>query len=258
MYTKDKTGVVMVGRAMEILDYLAGKDKPVGISEMAKDLSLPKATVFRLLNSLEEWNAVECSENEGYQLGCFLIKLGRSASKDLHLIDICKPYMDRIMKEVDENVNLAIEYENAMLSIYSTYSNSSVLSIKTIPISPMYCSAIGKAALAYYDDEKLAAYFKRQDLRKRTAKTIITREAFEKERERIRESGLAYDDEEYEEGLFCMATPLFNAEGAVVACISVSGGYGRMMAKKEKVAEVLRQAKEFIEIYTESMDRFEL
>ena len=55
-----------------------------------------------------------------------------------------------------------------------------------------------------------------------------------------------------------MATPLFNAEGAVVACISVSGGYGRMMAKKEKVAEVLRQAKEFIEIYTESMDRFEL
>lgn len=130
MYTKDKTGVVMVGRAMEILDYLAGKDKPVGISEMAKDLSLPKATVFRLLNSLEEWNAVECSENEGYQLGCFLIKLGRSASKDLHLIDICKPYMERIMKEVDENVNLAIEYENAMLSIYSTYSNSSVLSIK--------------------------------------------------------------------------------------------------------------------------------
>ena len=88
MYTKDKTGIVMVGRAMEILDYLAGKDKPVGISEMAKDLSLPKATVFRLLNSLEEWNAVECSENEGYQLGCFLIKLGRSASKDLHLIDI--------------------------------------------------------------------------------------------------------------------------------------------------------------------------
>ena len=124
MYTKDKTGV----------DYLAGKDKPVGISEMAKDLSLPKATVFRLLNSLEEWNAVECSENEGYQLGCFLIKLGRSASKDLHLIDICKPYMERIMKEVDENVNLAIEYENAMLSIYSTYSNSSVLSIKTIPL----------------------------------------------------------------------------------------------------------------------------
>ena len=50
MYTKDKTGIVMVGRAMEILDYLAGKDKPVGISEMAKDLSLPKATVFRLLN----------------------------------------------------------------------------------------------------------------------------------------------------------------------------------------------------------------
>lgn len=258
MYTKDKTGVVMVGRAMEILDYLSSKDKPVGISEMAKDLSLPKATVFRLLNSLEEWNAVECVDNAGYRLGCFLIKLGRSASRDLHLIDICKPYMERIMQEVDENVNLAIEYENAMLSIYSTYANNSVLSIKTIPISPMYCSSIGKAAMAYYDDEKLSAYFKRQDLRKRTANTIITKEDFEKERDEIRLRGISYDNEEYEEGLFCMATPIFNAEGVVIACISVSGSYSRMMSKKEKAEQLLKQAKQFIEIYTESMDRFTL
>lgn len=258
MYTKDKTGVVMVGRAMEILDYLSNRDKPVGISEMAKDLCLPKATVFRLLNSLEEWNAVECVDNEGYQLGCFLIKLGRSASRDLHLIDVCKPYMEQIMEAVDENVNLAIEYENAMLSIYSTYSNTSVLSIKTIPISPMHCSSIGKAALAYYDDEKLTAYFKRQDLRKRTANTIITREAFEPEREQIRDTGIAYDNEEYEEGLYCMATPIINAEGAVIACISVSGSYSRMMGKKDKIEEMLKQAKGFIEIYAESMDRFVL
>lgn len=55
-----------------------------------------------------------------------------------------------------------------------------------------------------------------------------------------------------------MATPIFNAEGAVIACISVSGGYGRMMTKKDKVAEMLKQARSFIEIYTESMDRFAL
>lgn len=258
MYTKDKTGVVMVGRAMEILDYLSARGKPAGISEMAKDLSLPKATVFRLLNSLEEWNAVECTDNEGYQLGCFLIKLGRSASRDLHLIDVCKPYMEQIMETVDENVNLTIEYENAMLSIYSTCSNSSVLSIKTIPISPMHCSSVGKAALAYYDEERLSAYFKRQDLRKRTANTIITRKAFEPERVQIRETGIAYDNEEYEEGLYCMATPITNAEGAVIACISVSGSYSRMMSKKGKIEEMLRQAKGLIEIYAGSMDRFVL
>lgn len=142
MYNEEKTGVLMVSRAMAILNYLSGKDKAVGISEIAKDMGLPKATVFRILNSLEEWDAVECGDGSGYRLGCFLIKLGKSAGKDAHLIDVCKPHMEQIAKEVGENLNLAIEYENAMLSIYSTNIASLVLSPKSIPISPLYFLSI--------------------------------------------------------------------------------------------------------------------
>ena len=102
MYNEEKTGVIMVSRAMAILNYLSTKGRPVGISEIAKDMGLPKATVFRILNSLEEWDAVECEEDRGYHLGCFLVKLGKSASSDIHLIDICRPHMEQIAKEIEK------------------------------------------------------------------------------------------------------------------------------------------------------------
>ena len=73
MENEEKSGVVMVSRAMAILNYLSTKDHYIGISEIAKDMSLPKATVFRIMNSLEEWNAVECEVGKGYHLGRFFI-----------------------------------------------------------------------------------------------------------------------------------------------------------------------------------------
>ena len=105
--------------------------------------------------------------------------------------------MEQIAKEVGENLNLAIEYENAMLSIYSTNIASLVLSPKSIPISPLYCSSIGKAALAYLGEERFKAYFKRQDLRKRTPNTLTTQVELEAECEKIRKTGVAFDDQEY-------------------------------------------------------------
>lgn len=256
--TNEKTGVAMVSRAMAILNYLSEKEKPVGISEIAKDMGLPKATVFRILNSLEEWDAVECKEGAGYHLGCFLIKLGRSAGQNASLIDVCAPHMERIAKEIGENLNLSIEYENAMLSIYSTNITSHVLSPKSIPISPLYCSSMGKAALAYLSKERFRAYFKRQDLRKRTPYTLTTQEELEKECEKIRREGVAFDNQEYEEGLYCISVPILNGEGGLVACLGTSGAYVRMTNKQEKIIKLLKDAKELIEVYTESMDGFVL
>ena len=258
MENREKSGVVMVSRAMAILNYLSIKDHYVGISEIAKDMGLPKATVFRIINSLEEWNAVEYEDGKGYHLGRFLIKLGKTASKDAGLIDICKPYMDKIAGEIEENVNLAIEYENAMLSIHSTNIQSLILSPKSIPISPLYCSSIGKAALAYFNEERFKNYFKRQDLRKRTQYTMTTQLELEKECEKIRKMGVAFDDQEYEEGLYCIAVPLLNNEEQLVACMGISGGYSRMISKKDKIVKLLKEAKADIEVYTECMDKFAL
>ena len=80
-----------------------------------------------------------------------------------------------------------------MLSIYSTNIASLVLSPKSIPISPLYCSSIGKAALAYLGEERFKAYFKRQDLRKRTPNTLTTQVELEAECEKIRKTGVAFD-----------------------------------------------------------------
>lgn len=256
--TTEKVGVAMVNRAMAILNYLSAKNQPVGISEISKDMGLPKTTVFRILNSLEEWDAVECKGGLGYTLGCFLIKLGKSAGQNTSLIDICSPHMERIAKQIEENLNLSIEYENAMLSIYTTNLSSLVLSPKSIPISPLYCSSLGKIALAYLDEERFKAYFKRQDLRRRTSYTLITQSELEKECVKIRKEGFAIDNQEYEEGLYCISVPILNAEGKLIASMGASGAYIRMVNKQDKILELLQEARKSIEIYTESMDGFAL
>ena len=85
-----------------------------------------------------------------------------------------------------------------------------------------------------------------------------TQQELEEECAKIRETGVAFDDQEYEEGLYCISVPILNKEGRLVACLGISGGYLRMVSKKAKIISLLKDAKREIEVYTECMDKFVL
>ncbi|MTI46296.1 IclR family transcriptional regulator [Sporosalibacterium faouarense] len=227
----------MIDRAGEILDYLYNSDKPIGVSKISNDLQMPKATAFRILVTLEKWNIVEKQYNtDNYKLGKILIKYGAKVSSNLSLIGISKPIINALSERIGESVNLNIEYQGNSLNIYKSSNDNFTLVSKLTPISPLNCSSSGKVFLSAKSEEELKKYFSSENCSKRTMYSLTTYEGFTKELDSIKANGLAYDNEEYEYGLFCIAAPIYHEDG-VIAAISVSGPKTRLEYKGLEMIE---------------------
>lgn len=221
----------MTERTLEIIDYLYERARPVGVSKIAADLSLPKATVFRILVTLEQWNFVRKSEDtDDYKLGLALIKYGSKVAAQTNLVDIAKPFINRLSDQLSESVNLNIEYQGQSLNIYKSDTEHSILVSKLTPISALNCSASGKIFLSKWDQETMKEYFTQKHFSDRTMNSITEYKEFMKELKTITENGIAYDNEEYEYGLFCLAAPIRHKD-SIVAAISISGPKTRLEHK---------------------------
>jgi DNA-binding IclR family transcriptional regulator len=229
----------MIDRTGEILDYMYNSNEPIGVSKISADLNLPKATTFRILATLEKWNIIEKQYNtDKYKLGKTLIKYGAKVSADLSLVELASPIINALSIRIGESTNLNIEYHGNSLNIYKSSNDNDNFKLvsKLIPISPLNCSSSGKIFLSAKSKEELKEYFNSKDCYKRTMYSIIDYASFEKELQSIKNGGFAYDNEEYEYGLFCVSSPIYHKE-KLVATISVSGPKTRLEYKGLKMIE---------------------
>lgn len=251
----NKVGITMVDRAMKILHYLEKKEGSAGISEIANALSLPKANVYRIMNTLREWRAVELiEESNGYRLGILLIRFGEKARKNIHLVDVCRPLMKMVVKETEESINLGVLHGDQIWMIHSESGQGRIIATKSMSTNPLYCSSMGKVYLAHFSKESLEDYYRNNHLEPRTENTIVTLKGFLKEKEEILKNNIAFDNDEYEIGLSCIGTPIFNKKKEVVACLSVSGPSTRIHLKKDEIIKHLKNATSLLEEYTEYLD----
>lgn len=221
----------MTDRTCEIIDYIYKANNPVGISHIAKELDLPKATVFRILVTLEKWDFVrKDTETDTYRLGLGMIKYGSRISSQMTLVDISKPVIDSLSARISESVSLNIEYNDQSLSVYKSSNDSFVLVLRLAPISELNCSSSGKVFLAARSEDRIREYFDKKRYAKRTINSITTASVFMEKAEDISKNRIAFDDEEYEYGLYCMAAPVFHND-RIVAAISISGPKTRLEFK---------------------------
>lgn len=248
----EQNSITMIERAFDILDYIFEQDDPVGVSQIARDLSLPKANVFRILSTLYQVGAVEKSEEDKYILGRLLVKLGHQASHNLDLIHVARPMLAKLSKDTGESVNLGIQYESSVLNLIGFEGESSTLVSRLIPIAPLYCSSMGKLFLSQMEDAELEAYFSSLKVTVSTIKTKTTLEAFLENRDEILREGIAYDLEEYEYGLGCISAPVYNRKSRICAAINISGPLSRLEYKglqplKLKLTETSKRLSEMIQ-----------
>lgn len=224
--------ITMVDRAVQIMNEIFLSEEPIGVSEIAQNLDLPKATVYRILNTLCQKNIIiKDPDSDKYELGLIFIEFGEKVKSKLSLKTISEPLMEKLSKSIGESVNLGILHERDVLSICSIEGESSVLISKLIPISPLHCSSMGKILLSEMDDNKIREYFKSNRIQKRTINTIIDYDTFIIEREKILKEKFSFDREEYEYGLTCISCPITNKDGIVVAALSISGPTSRLQYK---------------------------
>ena len=220
-------------KAVKILDTI-GKSRPMGISEISRELKIPKSSTHGLLQTLESEGFVEKNEDTNkYNLGTSLIELGYRAQNDLAICRISKPYLNGINQETDETVHLTLLDNDEVLYVDCVESKRrmrtySVLGIK----APLYCTAVGKAILAELPEINIKHIINTRGLEKLTNCTLTDEISLLQDLSDTRTRGYSIDNKEHEDQLICVGAVIRDAHGEAFASLSVSGPSDRMTEER--------------------------
>jgi DNA-binding IclR family transcriptional regulator len=224
--------IPMVDKTLEIIEYMYVRGGQIGISQISKDLNLPKATVYRILTTLRKWDYVEKTEDlDKYMLGKAFIKVGSKVSSETTIASIAIPFINKLAKKIGESINLGILHKGEVVTLYNAKGEDFYLISNLIPVFPLNCSAMGKLFLLKFSDKELKDYFNSSKPEKRTVNSIGDLEDFLKLKKEIERDGVSYDREEYEYGLSCIAAPIYDNSKNIIAAISISGPTTRLRYK---------------------------
>jgi DNA-binding IclR family transcriptional regulator len=225
--------VQALDRAFAVLDLLGESDIPLGLAQVASSLQLHKSTAHRFLMVLERHRMVERTPGGKFRLGLKLFDLGNRAIGQYDLRERAQPHLRRLVLDTEETAHLGILEGAHVIYIDKIEPARSVRMITRIGASnPVHCTSVGKAMLAFLPEERIADILSRTRFERFTSHTISTVEALRVEIEKTRRRGYAVDDEEFEEGLRCIAVPVLDAQRFPVAAVSVSGPSFRVTAQK--------------------------
>ncbi|MBZ5561578.1 MAG: IclR family transcriptional regulator [Acidobacteriia bacterium] len=237
-------------KALNILKVLAEEARPTyTLTEISRHLHLHVSTVHRLLVNLVLQGFVEeDSVSGGYQLSYRVLRMGLRVLDRLDFRRVAQPLLQDLNRRTQETVHLAILQEGRAISIEKFGSLQPVgLDPRLGRVMFLHCTGVGKTLLAYQDQEIVERLSHLEALQRFTAHTITSVAQLYRELERIRAQGYAVDHEEAVEGLRCVAGPVFNHEGRIVAAFSVAGPASRLTsARIPEVAKLVRETSQQI------------
>jgi IclR family KDG regulon transcriptional repressor len=194
------------------------------VSDLSRRVGIGKSSVSTMLSTLARAGLVRQSPTtRRYGLGLRCLELGYLAASRLTLRDYAYPFLEELLGGEDRIVYLAIPYQDEILYVEALYPPRRKIKYSAQGRrGPMYCTGIGKAALAFMPTTYLDRYLERTPLRRFTPHTIVEPEALRLELERVRARGYATDRQEHELGIQCVGAPIRAGDGRVLAAVSLS------------------------------------
>ena len=236
--------IQVLDRAFQALDALAGHPLGLGVTELAEELNLHKSTAHRIAMVLESARFIEKDAANGkYNLGPKLTELGRLAVARLDVYEIARPHVRALAVATGETAHLGVLRDGEVVSVVHTHSTQTLTTPITVGArTPVHCSSIGKAILAFSAEHEVDAWLRGRRFTAYTRGTIRSAKGFREELARTRARGYSLDNEEREEGLRCVGAPVRDGSGAVVAAISIAGPVSRVVANGALAATVMNAA----------------
>ena len=226
-------------KAFSVLDAFTDDKKEWGVRELATKTGYNKSTVYRLLSTLVSLNVVQQNDNEKYQLGSKLFELGNRVSIYKSLRNLTNTPIQKVALEIQETILLGILKEQQVFHINKADSLQGLkISTSIGSYAPINGSAIGKLLLAFASPDAQKAFLDSVTLKPFTKNTITSTLKLREELQLIQQQKFALDIEESELGLVCIAIPIYNNKGKVIASISASGPSSRF--KMENVANYIQ------------------
>lgn len=218
--------------ACRVLREIGDCDDGLTVAEACRRLGLPQTTALRIFATLESEGFLERS-GRVYRLGGALTLLHLQKVRQFDLAEIAKPVMEELAREAGETAHLAVPLGFNVLIIGVCECPHPVRATSQVGTrAEMHCSATGKVFIAYMYADRIDEFVSAAPLNARTERTITTRDELVREVERVRRDGYAVDNEEFYDGVRCLAAPIFDRHGRIVAAVGVTGGAQRFSRKR--------------------------
>jgi DNA-binding IclR family transcriptional regulator len=222
-----------VVKAFSMLKSFHRADEWVTNLELSQRAQLPRASSYRILQTLEEIGAVIRDPRGRYRPGMLLVSLSNNVSIGELLRESCQNIASDLSKQFDLTIHLGT-LEGGMVTYVAKVSTPSAFPTHTRVGSQLeaYCSGLGKILLAALPRDQLESIIMDGQLVALTAQTITDRAVLREELEKVRLQGFAYDDRESEQEMACMAVPIRDSDGATIAAMSATDHAPRMTPER--------------------------
>lgn len=227
VYAKQESDRILgtLDKGLHVLQVIADSHAPNGLTltELSMDVGMHRTTLFRILTTLEARNLVSRDgDTDRYQLGIGVLGFASVLLRKLNIRDISRPILQELTEATREAVFLTVRDRSEIVTV-EAFEGAQEISLRAIvgDRRPMYCTASGKATLAFLPDSEVDEIL-RLGMPALTARTINSSVVMHHELKNVRQRGFAWDDEERIEGVRCVAAPIFDSKGGVLAAISIA------------------------------------
>jgi DNA-binding IclR family transcriptional regulator len=240
----EPTGVRVLHKTLDILEQIKTSESGYKLAHLSREVELPKATVYRILTTLEGRGYLDRASDGSYRMAKKLFDLQRTVPLEQVLHRAAQPVMERLVASCKETVNLGILDAAEVVVLFTVESPQAVrMSSKIGNRRYLHATALGKCLLAGMPDKEVARMVKLKGLTKVTASTIATKTALMTELQKVRQQGWALDNQENELEGRCIGAPVHGPADRIVAALSISGPVFRMdLARAKSLVGELKSA----------------
>ena len=236
--------ITSVQRCLRLLSLFS--EAPAGLSatEVTKLSGLPVSTVHRFLVNLQDAGFLDCSAKGKYHLGIACFSIGHAALGQLDIRRLSLPYLQALNQHTRETIHLTVRQGQTAVYVEKLDSPEHLRIFSRIgALVPLYCTAVGKVLLAYMPQAELETTLSQIEPRRLTANTIASRQELEQHLHRVRKAGHAFDLEEHEPHIRCIAAPIWDHTGGVNASLSLTAPAVRMAVPRlRQLAPLIQEA----------------
>ncbi len=215
-------------RTVEILKLISRNPDGITLDEICARLDLPKTSAYDIITTLVEMGManVKKGARQTYTIGLTAYRIGINYTNNLDFLGLIEPELRAFAKSVGKTVFFGVRSDHDVVYICKFEPENPIITTATVGTkNPMYCTSLGKAILAYTDEETRQQILSRIKFRKKTDNTIMSRGALEAELDKVKRQGYALDAREMEDHMECAGAAVFGPDGSVMGAISVSSLY---------------------------------
>jgi DNA-binding IclR family transcriptional regulator len=227
---RQRGGVQSIGRAFAIMEEVARNREGIGLAELSKRVGLHNSTTFHLVKTMVSLGYIrQIKDGKRYRIGRPLFALAASALDEIEMVSLATPVLEDLSRDTGESAHFAVRMEDSVVVLARTMGPGAFqLADRVGVVRPAYCTALGKVILAALTPEQLGRFLERIELVPVTASSITEPEALRRDLDGVRQSGVAFDDCEFNPEVRCVAVPVMDFTGQTIGAIGISGPVWRL------------------------------